>query len=60
MTVGSDEFSQEQRILVPPCQDPPTRRHRLRTDKSCAQLTNIWGEASLKSRKWKCFYLLSK
>ena len=30
---------------------PPTHRHRLRTDKDCAVLTNILGEASLKS--WK-------
>ena len=28
-------------VLIPPCQDPPTRRHRLRTDKDCAQLANI-------------------
>ena len=27
----------------------PTHHHRLRTDKDCAQLTNIWGGASLKS-----------
>ena len=35
------QFQPEQRILIPPCQDPPTRRHRLRTDRGCATLTNM-------------------
>ena len=39
MTLGRDEISHEKRSLVPPCQDPPTRLHRLRTDKDCAMLT---------------------
>jgi len=34
-------YLDEQRSLVPPCQDPPTRRHRLRTDKDYAAFTNM-------------------
>ena len=28
-------------VLVPPCQDPPTRRYRLRTDKDSAAFVNL-------------------
>ena len=41
--LGKDELSHDKRSFVPPCQDPPTHRHRLRTDKYCAALANIWG-----------------
>ena len=44
---GSHELSNDQHSLVPPCQDPPTHRHRLRTDKGCAQRPWIIHELKL-------------